>query len=151
MLVRIDHIGIVAATFEEGWRLLVDQMGLVIDEGRSPLPGGVYFAPEHAHAYFFAAGDGDTRVEMLVPTPGSESGTARFLTRNGPGLHHLAFACEDLDVEAERLAAAGLVEIALPRTEDGRRTASFFHPSNAGGILTELVTADFHAMPRAID
>lgn len=147
MLVRIDHIGIVAASFDEGWRLLVDQMGLAIDEARSPLPGGVYFAPEQARAYFFVVGDGETRVEMLVPTPGSESGTARFLVRNGPGLHHLAFACEDLDAETERLAAAGLVEIALPRTADGRRTAAFFHPNQAGGILTELVTTDFVAMP----
>ncbi|MCP3975753.1 MAG: hypothetical protein GY720_14810 [bacterium] len=151
MLVRVDHIGIVAASFEEGWSMLVDQMGLAIDEARSPLPGGLYFAPEHAHAYFFTVGEGETRVEMLVPAPGSESGTARFLTRNGPGLHHLAFACEDLDAEAERLATAGLVEIELPRTADGRRTASFFHPNHAGGILTELVTVDFDAMPKAAE
>ncbi|HSG78037.1 MAG TPA: VOC family protein, partial [Acidimicrobiia bacterium] len=115
-------------------------LGLALDEGRSPLPDGMFFEPEQAHAYFFTVGEGATRIEMLVPVPGSVSGTARFLERRGPGLHHLAFTCEDLDAEAERLAAQGLVEVRLPRTADGRRTASFFHPGSVGGILTELVT-----------
>ena len=35
--------------------------------------------------------------------------------------------------------AAGLTEIDLPRTEDGRRTVAFFHPKSTGGVLTELV------------
>lgn len=140
MLLSIDHVGIVAPSLEQGWEVMVDHLGLTPDEGRSPLPDGVFFEPEQAHAFFFTVGGGETRIEMLVPVPGSVSGTARFLERRGPGLHHLGFLCEDLDAESERLAGQGLVEIELPRTADGRRTAAFFHPATAGGILTELVT-----------
>ena len=147
MFLRIDHIGIVAPSFAEGFSIMVDQLGLELDDARSPLPDGVFFAPEQSHAYFFTAGQGDTRVEMLVPASGATSGTARFLERRGPGLHHLAFACEDLDAEADRLVAAGLVEVQLPRTADGRRTASFFSPASVGGILTELVTDRLEDMP----
>jgi methylmalonyl-CoA/ethylmalonyl-CoA epimerase len=142
VLLRIDHVGIVAPSLEDGWEVMVDHLGLELDDHRSPLPGGAFFEPEQAHAYFFTVGDGATRIEMLVPIPGSTSGTARFLERRGPGLHHLGSLCEDLDAEADRLATQGMVEIQLPRTADGRRTAAFFHPSSSGGILTELVTTE---------
>ena len=143
MLTRIDHVGLVAASFEDALVLLQEQLGLVLDEQRSPLPDGVYFEPEKTNAYFFMAGRGETRVELLIPTPDAASGTARFLARNGPGLHHLGFACDDVEAEAERLRESGLKEIQLPRTADGRRTVAFFHPASAGGVLTELVPSEF--------
>lgn len=151
MLERLDHIGVVAASFEQAHEFLGDQLELVLDEDRSPLPEGVYFAPEQINAYFFKVGGGATQIEVLVPAAGATGGTARFLARNGPGLHHLCFACPDIDVEAERLRARGLTEIQLPRTADGRRTAAFFHPESTGGLLTELVPLQLSDLPTVDD
>ena len=139
MLVRMDHVGVVAYSIEEAQAILGDQLGLVIDKERSKWPDGSYFAPEQTYNFFFNVGDGETQVEVLVPASDATSGTARYLEKRGPGLHHICYACEDVHEEAERLQAGGLTEIELPRTADGRRTVAFFHPKGSGGILTELV------------
>lgn len=139
MFARIDHVGVVAYSIDEANAILGDALGLVIDEPRSKWPEGSYFAPEQTYNFFFKVGDGDTCVEVLVPAPGATSGTARYLDKRGPGLHHICYACTDVHVEAERLLAAGLSEVTLPRAADGRRTVAFFKPQGNAGILTELV------------
>ena len=88
---------------------------------------------------------------MLVPTADATSGAARHLEQYGPRLHHRCYACRDVTEEAERLLASGLTEIELPRTAGGRRTAAFFHPQSAGGILTELVPLRTQGHPRSSD
>ncbi len=137
--VRLDHVGVVAYTIEEAQAILGDQLGLVLDKNRSNWPDGSYFAPEETNNFFFNVGDGETQVEVLIPTEGATSGTARYLAKRGPGLHHICYAARDVNEEAERLRASGLTEIDLPRTGDGRRTVAFFHPKGIGGILTEIV------------
>ncbi|MBM3140478.1 MAG: methylmalonyl-CoA epimerase [Chloroflexi bacterium] len=139
MFARIDHVGLVAHTIDEARAILGDKLGLVIDKDRSRWPEGSYFAPEQTHNFFFQVGEGETVVEVLIPTAGATSGTARYLAKRGPGLHHICYACIDVHEEAERLRAEGLEEIALPRAQDGRRTVAFFHPRSMNGVLTELV------------
>ena len=139
MFTRIDHVGLVAHSIEEARAVLGDALGLRIDEQRSMWPTGSYFAPEQTHNFFFNVGNGETQVEVLIPTPGATSGVARYLAKRGPSLHHLCYACEDVHEEAERLRANGLDEIALPRAADGRRTVAFFRPQSVAGVLTELV------------
>ena len=139
MFVEVDHVGIVAHSWAEAREVLLDRLGLELDEKRSPLPDGVYFAPERTNNYFVRVGLGTTRVEVLIPAD-SSSGTARFLARNGPGLHHIGYACDDVAVEAQRLETNGLRRIDLGPAREGRRlAAAFFHPKSVGGILTELV------------
>jgi len=139
MFVEVDHVGIVAHSWAEAREVLLGRLGLELDEKRSPLPDGVYFAPERTNNYFVRVGLGKTRVEVLIPAD-STSGTARFLARNGPGLHHIGYACADVAVEAQRLETNGMRRIDLGPAPDGRRlAAAFFHPKSVGGILTELV------------
>jgi methylmalonyl-CoA/ethylmalonyl-CoA epimerase len=137
--VHIDHVGLVAATIEQARQVLGDALGLDLDEARSNWPDGSYFPPEQTFNYFFAVGNGETQVEVLIPEAGATSGAARFLTNRGPGLHHVCYACHDVHAEAERLLANGLQEIDIPRGRDGRRSVAFFHPRSTGGVLTELV------------
>jgi methylmalonyl-CoA/ethylmalonyl-CoA epimerase len=90
--VHIDHVGIVAYTIEQAQEILGDALGLELDQSRSLWPKGVYFPPEQTYNYFFQVGDGETQVEVLIAERGATSGTARFLERRGPGLHHLCYA-----------------------------------------------------------
>lgn len=137
--VRLDHLGLVAYTIEEAKAILGDQLGLKVDEDRSKWPTGSFFAPEQTYNFFFQVGDGETQVEVLIPEEGATSGTARYLAKHGPGLHHMCFAARDVAEEAARLEAAGMRQIELPRTRDGRQTAAFFHPTSVSGVLTEIV------------
>jgi methylmalonyl-CoA/ethylmalonyl-CoA epimerase len=135
----IDHVGVVAYTIDQAQEILGGALGLELDEARSLWPDGAYFPPEQTYNYFFQVAGGETQVEVLIPEEGATSGTARFIERRGPGLHHLCYACEDVHAEAERLLGNGLEEVPLPRRVDGRRDVAFFHPRSTGGILTELV------------
>jgi hypothetical protein len=135
----LDHIGIVARTWQEARGVLVDQMGFTVDIERAPEPDGVYFAPEATHNYFVKVGLGQTRIEVLIPTK-PEKGTWKFLEKRGPGLHHLGYGSTDVTADAKRLIEQGLQLIDLGQDPD-RLTAAFFVPKTAGGILTEIVPA----------
>ena len=139
MFVRLDHVGLVAYTIDEAKTILGDQLGLDIDEKKSNWPDGSFFAPEQTFNYFFQIAKGETQIEVLIPAEDATSGTAKYLAKNGPGLHHICFAARDVSEEVERLRAQGMRQIELSATADGRPTAAFFHPSSVGGVLTENV------------
>ena len=138
MIVCLDHIGIVAHSIDEAMSVLDAKLGFPLDDRRSPLPDGAYFAPEGTHNYFFQVGNGETQVEVLIPVV-PEAGTYKYLQRFGAGLHHWGYACDSVDEEAARLRAEGLRQIDLGVKNPPPNSATFFHPKTAGGILTELV------------
>lgn len=136
MIVRLDHIGVVANNIEEAMAVIEGKLGFPLSES-TPLPDGAYFPPEGTHNYMFRVGRGETMIEVLIPVV-ETAGTYKYLQRFGPGLHHWGYACDDVAEEAARLRANGLRQIDLGG--DTRNVAAaFFHPNTAGGILTELV------------
>jgi methylmalonyl-CoA/ethylmalonyl-CoA epimerase len=65
---------------------------------------------------------------------------ARFVDRSGEGLHHLAFAVQDIRAEMGRLRERGLQLVdAEPRAGARGRLVAFVHPRSAHGVLVELV------------
>jgi len=82
---------------------------------------------------------GAVRVELLESLQ-PDGLIARFIERRGEGLHHLAFACEDVRKEMTRLRQAGfaLVDTEPRRGSEGRLVA-FVHPRSLHGVLLELV------------
>jgi methylmalonyl-CoA/ethylmalonyl-CoA epimerase len=82
---------------------------------------------------------GRSAIELLCPTR-SDSAIAKFLERRGPGLHHLAFECDNIEAELNRLASEGVPLIdTQPRPGFGGHLVAFIHPRWAGGVLVELV------------
>jgi methylmalonyl-CoA/ethylmalonyl-CoA epimerase len=75
-------------------------------------------------------------IEPLAP----DTAVGRFLARRGPGLHHVAYRCRDLQRELDRLSAEGF-ELIDPRPRPATRghLAAFLHPRATGGVLVELV------------
>jgi methylmalonyl-CoA/ethylmalonyl-CoA epimerase len=138
MITRVDHIGIVVPSWEEGQRLLLEQFGFEVNEARTRMPQGNYYAPGNSRIYFVKVGVGETDVEVLVPLD-DQSGIGRFLSRRGLGLHHICYASDDLEADVLLLRKRGLEQI-LPGAGDvNPDSAPFFHPRSALGILTEVV------------
>jgi len=82
---------------------------------------------------------GAVLLELLAPA-GDDGPVARFLSKRGPGLHHVALRVDDLSAELERLAAAGVPLIdRAPRPGRAGTRVAFVHPRFAGGVLIELV------------
>jgi len=128
MLERIDHIGIAVDDLEKAiaaYRAL----GLELGE--------IEAVPEQqVNVAMFPCGE--SRVELLESTS-DEGPIARFIQKKGPGMHHVAFAVDDIDETVRSLTGTGVRMIdESPRDgADGARIA-FIHPSSTGGVLVEI-------------
>ena len=64
---------------------------------------------------------------------------AKFLAKKGPGIHHIAFAVEDINREIKRLKSEGFVFVSeTPRRGADNKLVVFLNPKSAGGVLVEL-------------
>ncbi len=82
---------------------------------------------------------GDGHVELIRPLS-EDSGVGKFIAKNGAGLHHVAYACDDIDAALSAVRDAGLQLIDKePRRGIRNSRVAFLHPKSTGGVLTELV------------
>ena len=82
---------------------------------------------------------GENHVELLAPL-GPDTPVGKFLARQGPGLHHVAYQVPDIDATLAALREAGLALIdERPRTGIRGSRVAFMHPRVTGGVLTEIV------------
>jgi methylmalonyl-CoA/ethylmalonyl-CoA epimerase len=83
-------------------------------------------------------GLGEASVQTLEAN--GEGVVQRFLDRRGPGLHHVAFEVDRIDVALDDLAERGTPLIDREARPGGLGTRiAFLHPSALGGVLLELV------------
>lgn len=82
---------------------------------------------------------GGSHVQLLEPLS-PESPVGRFLSRNGEGMHHIAFAVRDIEGALEHLRSTGARLIdETPRIGGGGHKIAFVHPTELAGTLVELV------------
>lgn len=91
---------------------------------------------EGVRTHFLDAGG--TKIELLESTR-SDSPIATYLERHGPGLHHIAFAVDDVDAMHAHAAATGL-RVLNPEPKNGAdgKRIFFLHPKDTGGVLMEF-------------
>jgi methylmalonyl-CoA epimerase len=127
---RIDHIGVAVEDIDASLALYEQSFEM-------PLVHRETVSSQGVEAVLLDVGDG--HVELLAPL-GPDTPVGKFMTKNGPGLHHVAYAVADIDAELERLAAAGVQLIdAQARTGIRGSRVAFLHPRSTGGVLTEIV------------
>jgi methylmalonyl-CoA/ethylmalonyl-CoA epimerase len=81
---------------------------------------------------------GGSSLELIAPR-GNE-GLARFLTKRGPGLHHIAIEVEGIEDALAFLKSAGIPLVdEAPRIGARGHKVAFLHPKATGGVLVELV------------
>ena len=124
---RIAHIGVAVDSLE---RILPFYRDIL------QLPQVPLNDADGAHIVGLSAGD--SLVELLAANS-ADSPVAKFVSKRGPGIHHICFAVADLGATLERCRAAGLKLIdEAPRIgAEGKRIA-FIHPSSTAGVLVEL-------------
>jgi methylmalonyl-CoA/ethylmalonyl-CoA epimerase len=84
---------------------------------------------------------GESLVELLeADTPDSPIG--KFISKRGPGIHHICFAVDDLPATLDRCRNAGIRLIDdVPRMGAEGKHIAFLHPSSTAGVLVELTEA----------
>ena len=129
MLTKINHIGVAVASLDEAIPFYRDSLGMAFQ-------GCEEVVEQKVKVAFLQVGE--SKIELLEPTS-ADSPVARFLEKNGPGIHHIAYEVADIDVAIARLEAAGLRMIdRSPRNGAHGARIAFLHPKSSQGVLTEL-------------
>lgn len=91
---------------------------------------------EHVETAFFKVGE--SKIELVQST--HENGVInKFIEKKGEGMHHIAFAVQDIKSEIKRLQALGFKVLNdEPKKGADNKWVSFLHPSNTNGVLVEL-------------
>lgn len=81
---------------------------------------------------------GETKVELVASTD-AEGTIAKYIDKKGEGIHHLAFAVDDIVAEMERLKAEGFVLLnEVPKHGADNKLVCFLHPKGTNSVLIEL-------------
>ena len=132
MFGRLDHIGVAVEDLDGAVELYRDRLGMTFQHRETVDEQGVEAV---------LLGVGDSHVELLRPL-GPDTAVGRFIERNGPGLHHVAYGTDDIEQALDSVRSAGLRLIdEEPRTGIRNSRVAFLHPKSTGGVLTELVEA----------
>ena len=130
MLSTIDHVGIAVEDLDSALSMYRDAFEMELVHRETIPEQGVEAALLDV---------GDTHVELLRPL-GPETAVGKFLSRRGPGIHHIAYRVDDVESAISALAAAGLRMIdEHPRKGIRNSRVAFLHPASTGGVLTEIV------------
>lgn len=133
MLEKIDHVGIAVEDLDESIKIYSDLFGKSPDELCS-------LESEKVKIAFFDVGE--SSVELLEPTS-SDSPIAKFMEKKGPGIHHICYRVNDLELAKNNLLAKGYRCIdEVPRKGAHNTKVYFFHPKDFGGVLVELSQRD---------
>jgi methylmalonyl-CoA/ethylmalonyl-CoA epimerase len=125
----IDHIGVAISDLGESLKFFQDALGLEL-EPPEDVPS------QRVRAHFLQAGE--ATVELVEPTS-DESPIAKFITKRGPGLHHLCLRVDDIVAALAELKAKGVRLIdETPRPGAHHSLVAFIHPSSTHGVLVEL-------------
>jgi len=127
---RIDHVGVAVeqiepalALYRDGFQLEVSHREVVEEQGVEAVLVDV----------------GENHVELLAPLA-ADTPVGKFLARQGPGLHHVAYQVADIEATLAALVEAGIELIdQQPRAGIRGSRVAFMHPRATGGVLTEIV------------
>jgi methylmalonyl-CoA/ethylmalonyl-CoA epimerase len=129
MLTKINHIGIAVNSIEEALPFYRDSLGMAF-KGTEEVPS------QKVKVAFLAIGE--SKIELLEPTS-ADSPVAKFLEKNGPGVHHMAYSVPDIEAAIATLKASGCRMIdEVPREGAHGARIAFIHPKSSGGVLTEI-------------
>jgi methylmalonyl-CoA/ethylmalonyl-CoA epimerase len=126
---HIEHLGIAVVNLEQAIPVYEKLLG-------TPCYKREEVASEHVITAFFQTSI--NKVELLQATS-PDSAISKFIEKRGEGLHHVAFAVNDIRAEMSRLQADGFRLLnAEPKRGADNKLICFVHPKDANGMLMEL-------------
>jgi methylmalonyl-CoA/ethylmalonyl-CoA epimerase len=132
MLTKINHIGIAVTSLDESIPFYRDSLGVACAGIEEVTEQKVRVAMLRV---------GESMIELLEPTS-DDSPIAKFIEKNGAGIHHIAYEVADVESAIATLLAAGARMIdEKPRHGAHGTRIAFIHPKSSNGVLTELCQA----------
>lgn len=129
MLQKINHIGIAVQSLDATIPFYRDALGM-------PFQGIEEVAEQKVRVAML--GIGEAKIELLEPTS-PDSPIAKFLEKNGQGIHHIAYEVADIRAAIDHMQSQGARMIdEQPRNGAHGSQIAFVHPKSSNGVLTEL-------------
>lgn len=129
MIQSLDHIGIAVSDLDAAVARYTQLIGFP--------PSRIEDVPtESVRVAFFKVGD--TQIELLAATR-PDSPIAKFITKRGEGVHHLAFRVDDIDAAVAQYQNDGFTIIGGIRSGAHGNKVAFLHPKSTHGTLVEFV------------
>ena len=129
MLTKINHIGIAVASLDATLPFYRDTLAM-------PFHGIEEVVEQKVRVAML--GIGEAKIELLEPTS-PDSPIAKFLEKNGPGIHHIAYQVDDIVAAIASMQESGARMIdEQPRSGAHGTQIAFIHPKSSNGVLTEL-------------
>jgi methylmalonyl-CoA/ethylmalonyl-CoA epimerase len=126
---KIEHIGIAVKDMNAANDIYTKLMG-------APPYKQEQVESEHVMTSFFA--NGPNKIELLAATD-NNSAIARFIEKKGEGIHHIAFAVDDIYAEMKRLQKEGFQLLSdVPKKGADNKLICFVHPKGTNSVLIEL-------------
>ena len=126
---KIEHIGIAVRDIEESNNLFTRLLGTAPYKSERVDSEGVITS-------FFMVGN--VKIELLQAL-NEESAIHKHIEKRGEGIHHIAFAVDNVQVEMERLQNEGFQMINKePKDGADGKIIAFLHPGSTNKVLTEI-------------
>ena len=126
---KIEHIGIAVKDLDKSNKLFASLLGKSHYKTEE-------VASEGVKTSFFQSGS--NKIELLEATS-PESPIAKFIEKKGEGVHHIAFAVNDIESEIKRLQKEGFIVLnEIPKKGADNKLVAFLHPKSTNGVLIEL-------------
>ena len=126
---KIEHIGIAVKNLDKSNQLFASLLGKSHYKTEEVSSEGVKTS-------FFQSGP--NKIELLEATS-PESPIAKFIEKKGEGVHHIAFAVNDIESEIKRLQKEGFIVLnEIPKKGADNKLVAFLHPKSTNGVLIEL-------------
>ncbi len=126
---KIEHLGIAVKDLAASEQIFTDLLGAAPYKREE-------VASENVITSFFHVGE--SKIELLQATS-EESAIAKFIESKGEGIHHIAFAVDDIEAEIERLTSLGYRMIhEKPKEGADNKLIAFLHPKSSNRVLVEL-------------
>ena len=126
---KIEHIGIAVSNLDEANKTYETLLGVAPYKAEEVESEGVTTS-------FFKVGE--SKIELLSAT-NEESPIAKFIAKRGEGIHHIAYAVDNIIEEMERLEAEGFTLLnKTPKKGADNKLIAFLHPKSSNGVLVEL-------------
>jgi len=128
-MLKIEHLGIAVKELNTAIPLFEQLLN-------TPCYKTEEVASEGVSTAFFQTGD--AKIELLEAT-NEASPIAKFITKKGEGIHHIAFEVENIEAEMKRLQALGFELLnKQPKNGADNKLVCFLHPKTTNGVLVEL-------------
>ncbi|EAQ47875.1 MULTISPECIES: methylmalonyl-CoA epimerase [Leeuwenhoekiella] len=126
---KIEHIGIAVKSLKDSNEMYTKLLGTAPYKTEA-------VASEGVNTSFFKMGA--SKIELLEATQ-DDSPIAKFLEKRGEGVHHIAYAVDDIRSEMKRLKDEGFHLLnEEPKKGADNKWVAFLHPKSTGGVLIEL-------------